>query len=65
MQKFEGKLIMQVAQRAAVDVNMQVGTATQTVTVKDVTPAVQTNNGTMDYIWNRRASSSCPSTGAD
>jgi hypothetical protein len=63
MQKFEGKLIMQVAQRAAVDVNMQVGTATQTVTVKDVTPEVQTTNGTMDYMLEQTRIQQLPLNG--
>lgn len=53
MQKFEGSLVVQVQQSAAVDVAMKVGQTATTVAVQDVTPMVQTESPTLSHTLER------------
>ncbi|MBI4875223.1 MAG: TonB-dependent receptor [Acidobacteria bacterium] len=53
MQKYEASLVVQVQQRAVVNVTMKVGQTATTVAVLDVTPMVQTESPTLSHTLER------------
>ncbi len=63
MAKFEGKLIMIVGQVETVNATLQVQNVAQQITVHDVTPMVQTNNGTQMYTIDQQRIQQLPFNG--
>jgi hypothetical protein len=63
MQKFEGKLTVQVQQSAVVDVVLKVGQTATEVTVQDVTPLVTADNPTLSHVLERERIEQLPING--
>ena len=63
MQKFAGKLTVQVQQSAVVDAALKVGQATTEVSVQDVTPIVTTDNPTLGHTLERERIEQLPING--
>ena len=63
MQRFEGKLTVQVGQSAVVDAALGVGQTTTEVTVKDVTPLITVDNPTLGHVLERERIEQLPING--
>ncbi|PYT27685.1 MAG: hypothetical protein DMG57_17425 [Acidobacteria bacterium] len=63
MQKFEGKLTVQVQQNAVVDAVLKLGATTSEVSVQDVTPMVTTDNPTLGHTLERQRIEQLPING--
>jgi hypothetical protein len=63
MQKFEGKLTVQVQQSTVVDAVLTVGQASSAVSVLDVTPMVTTDNPTLGHTLERQRIEQLPING--
>lgn len=63
MKKFEASLTVQVQQVAVVDPTLTLGEVTETIDVKDVTPLVTTDNGTIGHVLERQRISQLPING--
>ena len=63
MQKFEGDLVVQVAQTATVDVTMHVGQTATEVAVQDVTPLLQTSAPALGHVLERARMEQLPING--
>ena len=63
MQKFEGSLTVQTQQSTVVDITMKVGLAATEVSVRDVTPLVQTDSATLGHTLERTRIEQLPING--
>ena len=54
MQKFEGKLTVQVQQSAVVDAVLKVGQTATEISVQDVTPMLTVDNPTLSHVLERQ-----------
>ncbi|MCZ2079279.1 MAG: TonB-dependent receptor [Bryobacteraceae bacterium] len=63
MQKFEGKLTVQVQQSAVVDAVLKLGQTATEVTVRDVTPIVTVDNPTLSHVLERERIEQLPVNG--
>jgi hypothetical protein len=63
MQKFEGKLTVQVQQSAVVDAALRVGQTTTEVSVRDVTPLLTVDNPTLSHVLERERIEQLPING--
>ena len=63
MQKFEGKLTVQVRQSAVVDAVLRVGETTTAVSVQDVTPLLTTDAPTLGHVLERERIEQLPING--
>jgi hypothetical protein len=63
MQKFEGTLTVQTQQSTVVDITMKVGLAATEVSVKDITPLVQTDSATLGHTLERTRIEQLPING--
>ncbi len=63
MQKFEGKLTVQVQQSAVVDTVLRLGQTTTEVSVQDVTPLVTVDSPTLSHVLERERIEQLPING--
>jgi hypothetical protein len=63
MQRFEGKLVVQVQQSAVVDPVLRVGQTTTEVRVEDVTPMITVDNPTLGHVLERARIEQLPING--